>query len=84
MNCPICDKVITGHPALSRVDNETEICDDCSVRQALEAFNDSQIPQEYTLEDGTVFMARDKVDADRYIQMVRDIEAGRRKVDIKK
>ena len=35
--CPRCGKTYTEHPALSRVDNETLICPDCGVREALES-----------------------------------------------
>lgn len=33
--CPICSRVYTQVPALSRTDNETLICPDCGTRQAL-------------------------------------------------
>ena len=36
--CPKCKKEFTEYPALSRVDNETEICPECGVQEALEAF----------------------------------------------
>ncbi len=36
--CSKCKKVFTEHPALSRVDNETEICPECGVHEAVEAF----------------------------------------------
>ena len=36
--CPKCHNYIVGHPALSRVDNRTEICSDCGLLEALEAF----------------------------------------------
>ena len=36
--CPRCKNYIIGHPALSRVDNRTEICSDCGLLEALEAF----------------------------------------------
>ena len=35
--CPRCGKTYTEQPALSRVDNETLICPDCGVREALES-----------------------------------------------
>lgn len=35
--CPICGRGYSGHPALSRVDNKTEICPECGTRQALES-----------------------------------------------
>lgn len=34
--CPHCGKTYTAFPALSRVDNETLICPDCGVREALD------------------------------------------------
>lgn len=36
--CPKCKKEFTEYPALSRVDNETEICPECGVREAMEAY----------------------------------------------
>ena len=33
--CPMCGKSYREHPALSRLDNTTEICPDCGVREAL-------------------------------------------------
>lgn len=35
VKCPICGKMFTDVPALSRVDNETLICPDCGIREAL-------------------------------------------------
>lgn len=35
--CPKCGREYTDRPALSRTDNETEICPDCGTREALEA-----------------------------------------------
>ena len=35
--CPICGQAYSEHPALSRIDNKTEICPDCGVAQAIEA-----------------------------------------------
>lgn len=35
--CPKCGKEYTGYPALSREDNETYICPDCGVREALQS-----------------------------------------------
>ena len=35
--CPLCGKAYVEPPALSRTDNETLICPDCGVRQALES-----------------------------------------------
>ena len=33
--CPKCGGPLTGHPALSRIDNKTEICPDCGLIEAL-------------------------------------------------
>ncbi len=33
--CPLCGRLYSGHPALSRTDNATPVCPDCGVRQAL-------------------------------------------------
>ena len=35
--CPRCGQDYTGHPALSRADNETLICPDCGTREALDS-----------------------------------------------
>ena len=35
--CPSCGKPYVGYPALSRKDNQTSICPDCGIREALEA-----------------------------------------------
>ena len=35
--CPKCGQAYTGHPALSRYDNDTLICPDCGTREALES-----------------------------------------------
>ncbi len=34
--CPKCGRHYNDYPAISRVDNVTEICPDCGVREALE------------------------------------------------
>lgn len=36
--CPKCHRRYSGYPAISRVDNETEICSDCGQLEALEDF----------------------------------------------
>ena len=36
--CPICKKVYEGYPAISRKDNQTEICPACGTREALTAW----------------------------------------------
>lgn len=48
--CPICGKTYTGHPAISRVDNETPICSDCGTRQALSSMGIDAKEQERILD----------------------------------
>ena len=40
--CPLCGKTYEDYPAISRKDNETEICPECGIREALEAWFDSE------------------------------------------
>lgn len=47
--CPRCGKTYEGHPALSRVDNETLICPDCGTREALETLGVSKEEQDEIL-----------------------------------
>lgn len=48
--CPKCGKRYEGHPALSRVDNETKICPDCGTREALESLGVEKEEQDAILE----------------------------------
>ena len=48
--CPICGNTYTGHPALSRTDNETPICPDCGTRQALDSIGITGSEQEKIIE----------------------------------
>ena len=47
--CPICGRSYTGHPALSRTDNDTLICPDCGTRQALASIGVDEKEQEEIL-----------------------------------
>lgn len=47
--CPICGQTYHGRPAISRLDNETEICQDCGTRQALESIGVNPEEQEEIL-----------------------------------
>ena len=47
--CPLCGKTYAEPPALSRTDNETLICPDCGVRQALDGIGISTEEQEKIL-----------------------------------
>lgn len=42
--CPKCGELIIGHPAISREDNKTEICSNCGLSEAFEAFNNAISP----------------------------------------
>ena len=44
--CPLCGKQYTTRPAVSRDDNETLICPDCGIRQALSSIGISKEEQE--------------------------------------
>ena len=43
--CPVCGKEYSGHPAISRKDNVTEICPTCGTREALSAAGISEEKQ---------------------------------------
>ena len=47
--CPVCGKIYTGVPAISRTDNATLICPDCGTRQALESLGISREEQDKIL-----------------------------------
>ena len=47
--CPLCGRSYTEPPALSRTDNETDICPDCGTRQALESIGVSAEEREKIL-----------------------------------
>lgn len=36
--CPKCDEYYAGYPALLREDNKAEICSECEMKEALNAF----------------------------------------------
>ncbi len=43
--CPVCGREYSEPSALSRVDNETEICPECGIREALQAVGIGQEKQ---------------------------------------
>lgn len=54
--CPICGKEYQEPPAISRKDNETEICPDCGTLEALEAVGATQETKDKVLR--TIHEAR--------------------------
>ena len=48
--CPLCGKAYNGHPAISRIDNRTEICPECGYRQALDAAGLSSEEQDEAIQ----------------------------------
>mgnify|MGYP001352526737 CR=1 FL=1 len=52
MNCPRCSQNFSGHPAISRRDNKTEICSDCGTSEAMNDFSDFySIPMEERINE---------------------------------
>ena len=48
--CPLCGAVYKGHPAVSRTDNETLICPDCGIREALASIGIDEVEREHIIE----------------------------------
>lgn len=48
--CQRCGQSFMGHPALSRIDNNTLICPDCGTREALESMGVDEAEQDKILE----------------------------------
>ena len=48
--CPLCGNTYAEPPALSRTDNETLICPDCGIRQALDSIGVGRDEQESILD----------------------------------
>ena len=48
--CPLCGQLYSGHPALSRTDNQTLICPDCGTRQALQSIGVDADEQEQIIQ----------------------------------
>lgn len=44
--CPRCKEPIVKYPAISRVDNKTEICSKCGILEALQIFINTQKKEE--------------------------------------
>lgn len=58
--CPRCGSPIYGEPAISRIDNETEICSECGTHEAIESYLDyisgEGFINEHDYEDGEVMI----------------------------
>lgn len=44
--CPHCNKIYSGHGAISRADNLTIICPDCGTREALQSIDVNEKEQD--------------------------------------
>ncbi len=53
--CPVCGRVYSGYPALSRFDNETEICARCGAWEAMAIYwkNCKDVEKEDNKNDGS-------------------------------
>lgn len=47
--CPLCGGSYTERPAISRLDNRTEICPLCGTREALDALGVDRLEQEHII-----------------------------------
>lgn len=57
--CPECGNAYNERPAISRVDNVTEICPSCGMRQALESMCVfEKIPCKYACKIGIGFICQ--------------------------
>jgi hypothetical protein len=54
--CPRCDKQYTGYPALSRRDNNTDICSSCGTEEAFIDFDLPRMPE--GLRNDILFMIK--------------------------
>lgn len=66
MNCPRCSQNFSGHPAISRRDNKTEICSNCGTSEAMCDFaNFYSIPMEERINE-LVFQKTIGADFDKW------------------
>lgn len=49
--CPICGEAYAEPPAISRIDNKTEICSSCGIRQSLAPLLDAGVMEESDVEE---------------------------------
>lgn len=62
--CPLCKGEYTEPPALSRVDNKTEICPVCGTKQALDA---AGLPEGSTVREAILDATRKGANYEEYI-----------------
>ena len=55
--CPKCNQKYTQHSAISRVDNKTNICPTCGIKEALIQFiKQKKCPKEFDFPGGSFFI----------------------------
>lgn len=47
--CPRCEDYVHQFPALSRADNKTEICTECGMQEAMEAWSKGKVNAEWLM-----------------------------------
>lgn len=63
--CPICGRIYTEPPALSRADGKTLLCPDCGTRQALESIGVTEKEQDQILHTIHRFQGLEATENDR-------------------
>ncbi len=58
--CPICGREYSERPALSRRDNQTEICPECGMMEAIETACSTKVYTAYSSEADITFIMEDK------------------------
>lgn len=61
--CPKCGQIYNEYPAISRLDNKTEICPDCGSKEALEQFTNyiNETKEDKQLEIAIIPMKKDNL-----------------------
>ena len=59
--CPICGVTTTEYPAISRVDNETEICSMCGTIEALRDYYKDKVDRAQENLDNLNKISREKI-----------------------
>ncbi len=79
--CPRCGRMYTEYPAVSRYDNETYICPDCGVEEAMINYTHGKLsdPNQYTKEQFTEEVNIDNPTAEEVERDNENIETAKRK-----